>query len=174
MQPEPPLKRRLPDLGWHRTKNRTGYATPYKCYRYSITKVKSTGYLSWCTRWHVRPRAWAGPRWAVPRGCCPAWGWRGSWGSPGSRERGAAPSAGCLAGAAHADQPAHQSPTEKSKGGIRAVDPHSFFCGSGSVCSSYCGSGSIWNLFEQITLWTWVEKDLTTQKFKTMQLVQIY
>ena len=43
MQPEPPLKRRLPDLGWHRTKNRTGYATPYKCYRYSITKVKSTG-----------------------------------------------------------------------------------------------------------------------------------
>ena len=68
------------------------------------------GHLSWCTRWRGTRRAWAGPLWAAPRGCCPAWGWTWSWGSRGCRGRAAAPSACCPAGAAPAADPAHQSP----------------------------------------------------------------
>ena len=68
------------------------------------------GHLSWCTRWRGTRRAWAGPLWAAPRGCCPAWGWTWSWGSRGCRGRAAAPSACCPAGAAPAADPARQSP----------------------------------------------------------------
>ena len=68
------------------------------------------GHLSWCTRWRGTRRAWAGPLWAAPRGCCPAWGWTWSWGSRGCRGRAAALSACCPAGAAPAADPARQSP----------------------------------------------------------------